>query len=164
MSMINVELRPPSSTDGAAVHALIEQCKPLDTNSLYCNLLQCSHFAQTCVLADNEGSAVGFASGYLVPGRDDVLFVWQIAVHESMRGQKLALRMLQNILSRPHLQHIRYIETTITPNNQASIGLFEKLAGMLNTDINQSVLFGRDSHFAGVHDDECLFKIGPFEL
>lgn len=162
--MIEIELRPPSSTDGASVHALIEQCKPLDTNSLYCNLLQCSHFAQTCVLAESGGSVVGFASGYLVPGRDDVLFLWQIAVHESMRGQKLAMRMLQNLLARPHLQHVRYVETTITPSNQASIGLFKKLAVELKADIGQSVLFGRDSHFGGAHDDECLYRIGPFTL
>lgn len=162
--MINIDLRPPLSTDGAEVHALIEQCKPLDTNSLYCNLLQCSHFAQTCVLAENDGSIVGFTSGYQVPGHDDVLFVWQIAVHESMRGQKLAMRMLQELLSRPHLKHIRFVETTITPSNQASIGLFKKLAGDLGAEIKQSVLFGRESHFAGSHDDECLFRIGPFTL
>ncbi len=160
--MNKIQLRLPSSIDGASVHALIEQCKPLDTNSLYCNLLQCSHFAQTCVLAESNGPVVGFTSGYLVPGRDDVLFVWQIAVHESARGQKLAMRMLQNLLSRPHLQHVRYVETTITPSNQASIGLFKKLAAELNTEISQSVLFGRDSHFAGAHDDECLYRIGPF--
>ena len=33
-------LRHPQSTDGYQVNRLIDRCKPLDTNSTYCNLLQ----------------------------------------------------------------------------------------------------------------------------
>merc|ERR1712169_161542 len=41
----NFSFRKPVSTDGSDVFALVERCKPLDVNSMYCNLLQCSHFA-----------------------------------------------------------------------------------------------------------------------
>ena len=34
-------LRAPRADDGSAVNELIERCKPLDENSVYCNLLQC---------------------------------------------------------------------------------------------------------------------------
>src|SRR3546814_16914023 len=39
--------RNPVAEDAQAIHDLIAACPPLDTNSLYCNLLQCTHFAET---------------------------------------------------------------------------------------------------------------------
>ena len=86
----DIIIRTPAASDGAAVNELIERCKPLDENSVYCNLLQCSHFNDTCVLAEAEGEVVGFVSGYLLPKRDDRLFVWQVAVDERARGRSLA--------------------------------------------------------------------------
>ena len=38
-----------------AIWELISACPPLDTNSAYANLLQCTHFADTCVIAEREG-------------------------------------------------------------------------------------------------------------
>jgi hypothetical protein len=45
-------LREPGAADGPALHALVEQCPPLDPNSRYCNLLQITHFAGTAVVAE----------------------------------------------------------------------------------------------------------------
>jgi L-2,4-diaminobutyric acid acetyltransferase len=59
---------------------------------------------------------------------------------------------------------VKYIETTITPDNRASWALFESLANKLNTQLNRSVMFDRQQHFAGQHETEMLVKVGPFEL
>src|SRR3546814_7926132 len=55
-----VHYRPPRKTDGTRIWALIRSIAALDDNSLYCNLLQCSHFAGTCALAEIDGRAVGW--------------------------------------------------------------------------------------------------------
>src|SRR3546814_135997 len=65
-----VHYRPPRKTDGTRIWALIRSIAALDDNSLYCNLLQCSHFAGTCALAEIDGRAVGWISGYLPPEKD----------------------------------------------------------------------------------------------
>ena len=39
-------LRVPTAEDGSAIWELVRSCKPLDENSMYCNLLQCDHFAE----------------------------------------------------------------------------------------------------------------------
>jgi L-2,4-diaminobutyric acid acetyltransferase len=154
--------RSPSLSDGMAVFQLVEKCPPLDTNSSYCNLLQCSHFSSTSVAALVDGELVGFVSGYAIPERPDTLFVWQVAVAEKARGIGLASRMLTHILGRSHCTGIAYLETTITEDNQASWALFEGLAKGLSADLQSSGWMDREAHFSGQHDSEALVRIGPF--
>jgi L-2,4-diaminobutyric acid acetyltransferase len=158
---IELELRAPLPKDGHSVYQLVNQCPPLDTNSMYCNLLQCSHFASTSVAAFNRGALVGFISGYLTPENPECLFIWQVAVGEEARGLGLATRMLKHILARPHCKTVSYLETSITSTNQGSWALFEGLASKLETDINASLMFDEHHHFQGEHDTESLVRIGP---
>ena len=158
----SIVLRSPVLEDGVAVFRLVENCPPLDMNSSYCNLLQCSHFANTSVAAQMNGEMVGFISGYVIPGRPDTLFVWQVAVAEQARGVGLASRMLTHILARPHCAAIAYVETTITQDNQASWALFKSLAKKLSADFRSSGWMDKETHFAGKHDSEALVHIGPF--
>ena len=105
---------------------------------------------------------VGCISGHLVPARPDTLFIWQVAVGAAARGQGLALRMLQHLLERPACRAVRYLETSITPDNDASWGLFRKLAASRDAALTDSPWFDRDRHFGGAHDSEQLVRIGPF--
>ena len=156
------EFRNLAPTDGMALHRLVRACPPLDPNSLYCNLLQCSHFQDTSIAAISNGDLVGSVTGYLIPGRPDTLFVWQVAVHPSARGQGLARTMLRNLLKRMATQGIRYIETSITPGNEASLRLFTGFATEQHADMVRSVMFEHELHFEGAHETEYLFRIGPF--
>ena len=159
----SIQFRKPRPDDGIAVHELIARCPPLDPNSRYCNLLQCSHFADTSILAVAEdGGTLGFISGYRVPARPDTLFVWQVAVDAAARGLGLGSRLLLGLLGRPELAEIRFLETTIGPDNRASWALFERLARGLSAEIETTTLFESQRHFDGVHADEILLRIGPF--
>ncbi len=157
-----IYLRPPTEHDGAAACHLISQCPPLDNNSLYCNLLQCTHFSNTSVAAVNQDKLVGFSSAYLIPEQTDTLFIWQVAVAEEARGQGLGAKMLKNILMRSQCSHVTYLKTTITESNKASWALFKSMAEKLKTPLTSSVLFDKNQHFSGNHDSEILVCIGPF--
>lgn len=154
--------REPAATDGVRVHALVAACPPLDPNSLYCNLLQCTHFAGTSVLAERDGELLGWISGYRPPREPHTLFVWQVAVHERARGLGLARRMIFSLLERPALRGIAYIKTTVTPGNDASRALFRSIAERAGTGIRESEGFDEARHFRGRHDSEKLLTIGPF--
>jgi L-2,4-diaminobutyric acid acetyltransferase len=156
-------LRKPSAQDGSELFQLIQNCPPLDMNSMYCNLLQCSHFADTSVAAEMDGQLVGFISGYLLPGSDTTLFIWQVAVSEQARGRGLATDMLDHLLSREYCSSVTHVHTTITEDNKASWALFHRLARELKTELKRSVMFDRDRHFKGSHDTEYLASIGPFQ-
>lgn len=156
-------LRRPETGDAGGVHKLINNCPPLDGNSLYCNLLQCTHFAQTSICAELEGEVVGFVSGYLLPERPNTLFIWQVAVAAEARGQGLARSMLYQLLRRDYCREVNFLETSVTPGNKASRALFKSMADVLQCDCEESVLFDRDRHFNGTHDSELLLRFGPFQ-
>lgn len=157
-------LRRPVATDGKSVHALVAACPPLDRNSLYLNLLQCTHFAETCVLAEHasSGEACGFVSGYIVPNDAATLFIWQVAIADSARRRGLARRMLSELLRRSACAGVRRLQTTITPSNAGSWALFRSLAASLDCQLDERVVFDRDLHLDGVHESEILVTIGPF--
>ena len=161
-------LTAPTATDGPALSDLIESCPPLDPNSRYCNLLQCSHFADTAVLAwansEEAGQIlVGSITAYIPPQQADVLFVWQVAVAEQGRGKGLAKSMLTHLLARPACRDVRFIETTITEDNPGSWALFRGFARDHRCGCEETLLFDREQHFAGQHDSEFLCRIGPFK-
>ncbi|MEQ9448738.1 MAG: diaminobutyrate acetyltransferase, partial [Rhodospirillaceae bacterium] len=149
----------PRSEDGAGVHDLIAACPPLDTNSLYMNLIQTTHFADTCALARKDGDVIAWVSGHIPPKEPDVFFLWQVAVGEKARGQRIAKRLVADIFSRPACSGVKYLKTTITPDNDASWGLFRSIARWLDAPLNESPFFDKDAHFKGRHDSEVLVTI-----
>ena len=157
-----INLRKPHKDDGFKLHQLVAECAPLDPNSIYCNLLQCSHFADTGVAAEMNGDLVGFISGYIPPQQPKTLFVWQVAVHEKGRGQGLAKRMLKAIVARDHCADVTHMETTITEDNQASWALFRSFARDMGAELTYQEHFEKGVHFGGQHDSEFLLRIGPF--
>lgn len=153
----------PHAGMGHAVAKLVERCPPLDRNSVYCNLLQCHHFAGTSIAAVGvTGELLGFVSAYRVPERPNTLFVWQVAVDPRARQRGLAYSMLTGLLRRSQCLGISFIETTVTESNLPSENLFRHLAEQLDAPIRSEVLFDQHTHFAGQHDSERLLCIGPF--
>lgn len=158
-----INLREPIPEDAVGLNHLVRISPPLDQNSLYCNLLQCSHFSRTSIVAEQQGKLVGFVTGYLIPERPETLFVWQVGVHPDARRHLLGQAMLEQLLARLVPHGVRYLETTITEENQASEKLFQRLAARLAAGVSRHCLFEQETHFRGQHASEWLVKIGPFE-
>lgn len=157
-----ITFRTPTAEDGERVWELIAACPPLDQNSMYCNLLQCSHFAETCVLAESDGDIMGWISAYRPPSDPESIFVWQVAVSEKARGQGLGKKMLEHLLSLDSVAGARTLKTTITKDNAASWRLFSSLAKSRLAPMRDEPFFEKDHHFGGQHDTEYLVTIGPF--
>lgn len=152
-------LRTPTPDDGPTVSELVSACPPLDENSRYCNLLQCTDFADTCVLAEQCEKPVGWVSGYRPPREPSTLFIWQVAVHPDARGLGLGKKMILNILGRRICRGIDQLKTTVTPDNRASRGMFRSLAETLDGALHEEVHFERDRHFDSRQSTEHLITI-----
>lgn len=153
--------REPTAEDAAAIARLIASCPPLDPNSLYCNLLQTTHFAGTCIVAERDGRLAGWISGYRPPADPDAMFVWQVAVHPIARGAGLGVAMLQALFARPAVAGAGRLVTTITPSNAASRRMFARFAEERGAALRSEPWFDRDRHFGGRHESEELISIGP---
>jgi L-2,4-diaminobutyric acid acetyltransferase len=154
-------LRPPRAEDAVAVHDLIVASPPLDRNSLYANLLQCTHFSATCLVAERGGEITGWVSGYRPPSDPAAYFLWQIATAVSARGQGLGRRLVHAVLAAEAVRDAERLLTTITEANEASWALFRGVAKDLGASIRRRTWLERRRHFADRHDSELLVTIEP---
>ncbi|WP_158882184.1 diaminobutyrate acetyltransferase [Amycolatopsis anabasis] len=158
----DVVIESPAKGDGAALWQIARDSKKLDLNSPYAYLLWCRDFADTSVVARVDGEAVGFVIGYVKPSAPDTLLVWQVAVDTSQRGRGLAGSLLDELFARATARGIRYLETTITPDNKASIKLFSSFATRWDAELSRYDLFA-PSDFPDdgeQHQPEDLYRIG----
>lgn len=133
--------------------------RTLDVNASYAYLLWCRDFASTSLVATVDGSPAGFVTGYRRPDRPETLMVWQVAVDEKHRGERVASRLLDDLvdgLDGP----VSWLETTITADNEASIRLFGAFARSRGAEVAREPLF-ESSLFPDGHESELLFRIGP---
>lgn len=156
-------LRKPSKEDGAAIWSLIKRCKPLDENSMYCNLLQCDHFSDTCIVAEIDGVISAWVSGYVPPTEPDCLFVWQVAVSPEARGRGMGGKMLKALLNEVTRSsdsgEISRLKTTITRSNDASWALFEGFAKQTGGNLSSEAYFKQEDHFDGAAPTEHMVTI-----
>ena len=157
-----VRIESPTVDDGVEFWRLARDSKVLDVNSRYAYLLWCRDFAETTVVARAGRKVLGFITGYRRPEEPSTLLVWQVAVDAAARGQGLAGRMLNALFDRvPEVDHL---ETTITPDNDASIALFTKFARRRGAPVQVDELFSGELLAPGEHDDhepENKYRIGP---
>jgi L-2,4-diaminobutyric acid acetyltransferase len=120
------------------------------------------HFKSTSVVAEINGTVVGFVTAYIPPEHSNTLFVWQVAVDKKAQGKGLAKRMLVFAFKNASRQPLEFLEATITPSNIASIHLFTAAAKALDAPFDFSkTFFSEDDFGAGPHEAETLFRIGP---
>ena len=152
----SLRVRRPDLADGAGMWRVARDSGTLDLNSSYAYLLFARDFARTCRVATAGEVVVGFALGYLRPDEPDRLFIWQIAVDEGARGSGVGGRLLDDIVN--SIPEVKFLETTITGDNDASKRLFESFARRRGATIESAPLFA-ERDFPDEHDAESLYVI-----
>ncbi|MDV6011936.1 diaminobutyrate acetyltransferase [Haloechinothrix sp. LS1_15] len=155
-----VTIGKPAQSDGAALWRVARDSGKLDLNSSYAYLMWCVDFAGTSVVARRDGEVVGFVLGYRKQEAHDTVMVWQVAVDASQRGEGLAGRLLDDLFTRVTAQGVRYLATTVTPDNEASLAMFRSFAARWNAEMTGRELFAA-SDFPEPHEPEDEYVIGP---
>lgn len=163
ISDAEIIFRNPRIDDGAAMWRIVKNSGVLDVNSAYLYLLLCKDFSESCIVAEHHGKVVGFVTGYRVPGRPAVIFLWQVGVDESMRGQGLGKRLVGAFLRSEGARGATVLETTVSPDNGPSRALFQAIARDLDAELKIAPCFVSSQFPEEGHEDEELFRIGPFE-
>lgn len=129
--------------------------RDLDLNSSYAYVLWCRDFHRTSMVADADGKICGFITGYTRPWRPDTLVVWQVAVDDEWRGRHIAAQLLDGLLDRL-APEVSRLETTISPDNTASIALFTGIARRRGLQITTEPIFA-PADFPDSHQAEDLY-------
>ncbi|MET8876681.1 diaminobutyrate acetyltransferase [Nocardia sp. NPDC004604] len=153
-------LRQPRVGDAAEIWRIAKDSRVLDTNSSYAYLLWCRDFAGTSVVAEVGGRVVGFVIGYLRPQAPETVFVWQVAVEREQQGRGLGAALLEKLLDTVAAAGVSALETTIAPDNPASIAMFGSVARRRAARMTKRSLFDSDL-FPDSHADEDLYLIAP---
>nr|WP_232851199.1 diaminobutyrate acetyltransferase [Nocardia acididurans] len=153
-------IRSPRVADGADIWHIAADSGVLDTNSSYAYLMWCRDFTATSVVAEIGRTVAGFVIGYRRPEAPDTLFVWQVAVDHPYRGLGLGVTMLDRLWDGLARQGVSKLETTISPDNKASIAMFSALARRRDCLLTDWPLFDRPD-FPDSHEPERLYRITP---
>lgn len=159
-----IRFRSPAPEDGADLWRLVRDAGTLELNSPYTYILMASHFAGTCLLAEAEDAdaPLGLVIAYRPPTHPDAVFVWQVAVSPAARGRGLGRRLLETLVERLRPAGVRFLEATVTPDNEASRALFRSVAREAGVPCRVEEFMTEDL-FPEAHEAEELFRIGPFE-
>lgn len=146
--------------DGSALWQLVQSAGSLELNSSYFYLVFAEYFADTCLIAERDGEAVGCIIAFRPDPRREALFVWQIGVRPDARRQGLGKRMLRELLQQTGCEGVRFLLATVAPGNKASQGMFESFAQSLGLALEKTEFFTPEL-FPDSHEAEELFSIGP---
>lgn len=153
-------IRHTTKKNGKAMYQIAKET-PLDTNSEYSYLMMAEFHSNTCLVAEINKEIVGFCTANIVCDPEvmfpDTLFVWQIGVLKSYRGQGLSSKMLKHLVTELKLP---YIACNIAPHNKGSFALFGSIAEQYNTEFRVKEDF-TDEDFSGNPSPEKEILIGP---
>ncbi len=156
-----LHLRMASPDDGALLHAIIRDAGGLDVNSPYCYHLLARHTGDTCIIAERAGDALGCVTGYRLPNNPGTLFVWQVAVLATARGQGIGQTMLVTLAQSLMAAGLQAVQATVAPENTASRRMFAALARHLDAAIDYSPWLHPQDFPEPGHAAEELLQIGP---
>jgi len=157
-----MEFRAPRAEDGRRIHALVEQDDTLESNSAYCYVLLCTHFARHGIIAEQDGVLAGFVAAYRPPSDPEAVFVWQVGVAPAGRGQGLGKRLLNALVAQPANRDARFLTATVDAANEPSNRLFAAFARDQGVALETETGFTSDLFPPG-HAAEPLLRIGPLQ-
>jgi diaminobutyrate acetyltransferase len=151
-----------TAEDGPNVAALVRRCGTLDSNSTYAYVLMGDRFGHHGVVAERAGAVIGFVTGFRDSRDPSVLFLWQIGVDASARGQGLAAQLLEAFVGRPANRDARALETTVARGNIASDALFRAFARRHDASIEPTSSY--PSAWLDGHPEEQVIRISPLPI
>lgn len=156
-----MRIRTCRPTDGKKVAEIVRATGVLDVNSTYAYVLLCDRFGDTCVIAEeNDGTPLGFVTGFRLPNDPETIFVWQVGVNSAARGRGVAGAMLAALVDLPETKDVVAMETTVSPSNEASLALFRSFAKTQGAEMTQAEGYDQGL-IGGGHEQEDLYRIAP---
>lgn len=141
------------------MHDIAKDTGVLSVNSTYCYAVMARHFKAAGIVSESDGELSGYVMGYMEPEAPDTLFIWQVGVKRKFQGDGLGKMLLIETIRKTRA---RFMESTITLDNQASINLFQSVARHFHAEhtFSEMPFFGKED-LGESEPPEHLMRIGP---
>jgi L-2,4-diaminobutyric acid acetyltransferase len=152
-----ITLRRAGEADLGRIRSFVAGSPPLDLHTPYTYWVLLHWFSDYCFIAEEEEELAGFLTALPVP--DSGIFIWQIGVAHSFRGQGVGTRLLKAAADEARKRRAGWICFSIENGNAASLGLFRSFA--LSTGQNLEEMCGLElpAGTGGTFKDETLYGI-----
>jgi predicted GNAT superfamily acetyltransferase len=85
------------------------------------------HFADTSLVAEDDGELVGFLVGFVSPSRPDEAYVHFVGVRPDRRGGGLARAFYERFFERARAEGRTVVRCVTSPANEGSVAFHRKL-------------------------------------
>jgi L-2,4-diaminobutyric acid acetyltransferase len=83
-----------------------------------------------------------------------------VVVNRALRGKRIAWRMLESLLQRYQDGEVVQVEATVNPSNAASRRLFERLAAVQGSTLQEETFLESNAFGpGGNHESEILLRV-----
>lgn len=113
-----------------ATQRLVANCPPLVLHTPFTYWVILSRSQHLSIGAFDCDSLVGAVLA--IPSLSGAAFVWQIGVHQELRGQRIAGALLERCWKAARTAGLKALEVTIDPKNEASLSTFTAFAEVNN--------------------------------
>ena len=120
-----MKIRNPAEEDFLDIYEFVSNCKPLESYGEHFYKIMLRYFKDTCFVALDNGSIVGYIMGFISQTDNKSSFIWQIGVHTDLKRSGVASKLLDAFEKQIMSKGCQRIELTVDPENPASQKLFE---------------------------------------
>lgn len=117
----------------------------------------CRDLPQTCMIAEHAGSIVGFATGFIMPDKNNEkgLFLWQTGVHPAYAGKGIGSRVETLLID---LHNPDYLKFTVEASNGAANATALKKAKYMNATYEKPGAISSDI-LGNNHEAEVIYRV-----
>lgn len=90
-----------------------------------------NYHSSTCFVVEQDDEFIGFISGISTVSKS-IVFLWQICVSYNYRNKGIGTLLLESFIEKIQKLNIKYLEFTISLDNEPSINLFKTYADRKN--------------------------------
>jgi len=128
-----INIRPSEKRDISAVHSLLPSLEPLTPHTWYTYWNLFTHFPDSCFIAENQETPIGFITSHLTETPPSEWFIWQAGILPDYRGSGLIDRLQDRVIDVAREAGARALRTTIEADNPRSFEAFNRMATRLGT-------------------------------
>lgn len=146
-------------SDLSSVRKLVQECQPLTLHTAVTYGVLFRHFPDTCFVAEESGTLIGFISAIRGTAHDNAIYVWQIGVIPAARGKGLSHKLIDAVAGAARHVSCSTLQVGIEPSNDLSLEVFRAYARKNNTNLSEVDRVEFNDEITGISECDIVWEM-----